>query len=295
MSSIKVLKNFLAITRHKSVASAAKEIGLTAAAAGQQLQQLESELGVELFDRTKRSLSLNHQGRSLIEPIQDIVARYEALGSDFKSELSGTIVLGALVSTLMGTFGSTLNKIKQSYPNLEVKLIAGLSSNFLDQVLDGSLDAAIVTESPYALPQNMQWTELYTEPMVLIHPAIKSKKGSTIKELSNDLPFIRFERNTWTGHLVDQTIRASKLAVKEGMELNSVEAIIELVRQGLGYAIVPKLANISWDSDKQLQIAELSGKTIFRKVGLLERKKHSRQNITQAIKQHFLSVLYKIK
>jgi len=295
MSSIKVLKNFLAITRHKSVASAAKEIGLTAAAAGQQLQQLESELGVELFDRTKRSLSLNHQGRSLIEPIQDIVARYEALGSDFKSELSGTIVLGALVSTLMGTFGSTLNKIKQSYPNLEVKLIAGLSSNFLDQVLDGSLDAAIVTESPYALPQNMQWTELYTEPMVLIYPAIKSKKGSTIKELSNDLPFIRFERNTWTGHLVDQTIRASKLAVKEGMELNSVEAIIELVRQGLGYAIVPKLANISWDSDKQLQIAELSGKTIFRKVGLLERKKHSRQNITQAIKQHFLSVFYKIK
>ena len=293
MSSIKVLKNFLAITRHKSVASAAKEIGLTAAAAGQQLQQLESELGVELFDRTKRSLSLNHQGRSLIEPIQDIVARYEALGSDFKSELSGTIVLGALVSTLMGTFGSTLNKIKQSYPNLEVKLIAGLSSNFLDQVLDGSLDAAIVTESPYALPQNMQWTELYTEPMVLIYPAIKSKKESTIKELSNDLPFIRFERNTWTGHLVDQTIRASKLAVKEGMELNSVEAIIELVRQGLGYAIVPKLANISWDSDKQLQIAELSGKTIFRKVGLLERKKHSRQNITQAIKQHFLSALYK--
>ena len=295
MSSIKVLKNFLAITRHKSVASAAKEIGLTAAAAGQQLQQLESELGVELFDRTKRSLSLNHQGRSLIEPIQDIVARYEALGSDFKSELSGTIVLGALVSTLMGTFGSTLNKIKQSYPNLEVKLIAGLSSNFLDQVLDGSLDAAIVTESPYSLPQNVQWTELYTEPMVLIYPAIKSKKGSTIKELSNDLPFIRFERNTWTGHLVDQTIRASKLAVKEGMELNSVEAIIELVRQGLGYAIVPKLANISWDSDKQLQIAELNGKTIFRKVGLLERKKHSRQNITQAIKQHFLSVLYKTK
>jgi DNA-binding transcriptional LysR family regulator len=295
MSSIKVLKNFLSITRHKSVASAAKEIGLTAAAAGQQLQQLESELGVELFDRTKRSLSLNYQGRSLIEPIQDIVARYEALGSDFKSELSGTIVLGALVSTLMGTFGSTLNKIKQSYPNLEVKLIAGLSSNFLDQVLDGSLDAAIVTESPYALPQNVQWTELYTEPMVLIYPAIKSKKGSAIKELSNDLPFIRFERNTWTGHLVDQTIRASKLAVKEGMELNSVEAIIELVRQGLGYAIVPKLANISWDSDKQLQIAELSGKTIFRKVGLLERKKHSRQNITQAIKQHFLSVLYKTK
>jgi len=292
MSSIRVLKNFLAISRHKSVAAAAREIGLTAAAAGQQLQQLEADIGVELFDRTKRSMTLNHHGRSLVEPIQEIVARYEALGSDFKSELSGTIVLGALVSTLMGAFGNTLNELKQNYPELEIKLIAGLSSNFLEQVIEGSLDAAIVTESPYALPQNVQWTELYSEPMVLIYPIVKNRKNLSAKNTLNDLPFIRFERNTWTGHLVDQTIRANKMVIKESMELNSVEAIIELVRQGLGFAIVPRLANIAWETDKKLHISELAGKTIFRKVGLLERKKHSRQNVTQVIKQHFLSILF---
>ena len=291
MPSIRVLKNFLAISRHKSVAAAAREIGLTAAAAGQQLQQLEADIGVELFDRTKRSMTLNHHGRSLVEPIQEIIARYEALGSDFKSELSGTIVLGALVSTLMGAFGNTLNELKQSYPELEIKLIAGLSNNFLDQVIEGSLDAAIVTESPYALPQNVQWTELYSEPMVLIYPTVKNRKNFSTKSASDDLPFIRFERNTWTGHLVDQTIRANKMVIKDSMELNSVEAIIELVRQGLGFAIVPRLANITWETDKKLHISELAGKTIFRKVGLLERKKHSRQNVTQIIKQHFLSVL----
>ena len=289
MSSIKTLKNFLAITRHKSVAAAAREIGLTAAAAGQQLQQLEKEIGLELFDRTKRSLSLNAHGRSLIEPIQEIVARYETLGSNLKSDLSGTIVLGALVSTLMGAFGKTLNELKQSFPSLEVKLIAGLSSDFLDQVLGGTLDAAIVTESPYSLPQNVQWTELYKEPMILISPASSSKRKSNASHADSKLPFIRFERNTWTGHLVDQTIKANKLSIQEDMELNSVEAIIELVRQGLGYSIVPKLANISWEKDAQLKIRELQGKTIFRKVGLLERKKHSRQNVTQLIKQQFLS------
>jgi DNA-binding transcriptional LysR family regulator len=291
MSSIKTLKNFLAITRHKSVAAAAREIGLTAAAAGQQLQQLEKEIGLELFDRTKRSLTLNAHGRSLIEPIQEIVARYEALGSSLKSDLSGTIVLGALVSTLMGAFGKTLNELKQSFPSLEVKLIAGLSSDFLDQVLEGSLDAAIVTESPYALPQNVQWTELYKEPMILISPVSPSKRKTGASHTAPKLPFIRFERNTWTGHLVDQTIKANKLLIQEGMELNSVEAIIELVRQGLGYSIVPKLANISWENDRQLRIQDLPGKTIYRKVGLLERKKHGRQNITLAIKQHFLSSL----
>ena len=289
MSSIKLLKNFLAITRHKSVAAASREIGLTAAAAGQQLQQLEHEIGVELFDRTKRSLTLNSNGRAVIEPIQEIISKYEALGSSLKTDLSGTIVLGALVSTLMGTFGKTLNELKQNYPELEIKLIAGLSSNFLDQVIEGSLDAAIVTESPYALPQNVQWTELYKEPMILIVPS--SLKLS--ERLINELPFIRFERNTWTGHLVEQTIRVNKLKIQDVMELNSVEAIIELVRQGLGYSIVPQLANISWSSDRQLKIQKLPGKTVYRKVGLLERKKHGRNNITGAIKGHFLSNVLK--
>jgi DNA-binding transcriptional LysR family regulator len=181
-----------------------------------------------------------------------------------------------------------LNELKLRYPDLEIKLLAGLSSNFLDQILEGSIDGAIVTESPFTLPQNVQWTELYREPMILITPALTTNKG-TKSPPRIKLPFIRFERNTWTGHLVDQTIKANKLPIEESMELNSVEAIIELVRQGIGYSIVPKLASISWETDRQLTIQRLPGKTIYRKVGLLERKKHGRQNITLAIKQLFLS------
>ena len=294
MSSIRVLKNFIAISRHGSVAAAAREIGLTAAAAGQQLQHLEAEIGIALFDRNKRSLVLNNHGRALIEPIQDIIARYESLGSGLKNELSGTIVLGALVSTLMGHFGKALDELKRNYPELEIKLIAGLSSDFLDQVLDGKLDAAIVTESPFALPQSAMWTELYKEPMVLILPQTgqkRSRSTASDETIPKNLPFIRFERKTWTGHLVDQTIKVNKLAINEGMEINSVEAIIELVRQGLGYSIIPQLANVDWKHDQRLRIHTLPGKTIYRKVGLLERKRHGRQSITAAIKAQFLSVL----
>ena len=294
MTSIRVLKNFIAISRHGRVAAAAREIGLTAAAAGQQLQHLEAEIGIALFDRNKRSLVLNNHGRALIEPIQDIIARYESLGSGLKNELSGTIVLGALVSTLMGYFGKALDELKRNYPELEVKLIAGLSSDFLEQVLDGKLDAAIVTESPFALPQSAIWTELYKEPMVLILPQTGQKRSrSTVADetILKSLPFIRFERKTWTGHLVDQTIKVNKLAVNEGMEINSVEAIIELVRQGLGYSIIPQLANVDWKHDQRLRIHTLPGKTIYRKVGLLERKRHGRQSITAAIKAQFLSGL----
>ena len=294
MTSIRILKNFICITRHASVAAAAREIGLTAAAAGQQLQHLEEEIGVELFDRNKRSLVLNNQGRALIEPIQEIIARYEALGAGLKTELSGTIVLGALISSLMGHFGKALDELKRNYPELEIKLIAGLSSEFLEQVLEGRLDAAIVTESPFTIPQSALWTELYKEPMVLILPLSNSKIGGSKKStelIPGNLPFIRFERKTWTGYLVDQTIKVNKLIVNEGMEINSVEAIIELVRQGLGYSIIPQLANVDWKNDPRARIQVLPGKTIYRKVGLLERKQHGRQSVTAAIKAQFLNSL----
>lgn len=294
MTSIRILKNFICITRHGSVAAAAREIGLTAAAAGQQLQHLEEEIGVELFDRNKRSLVLNNQGRALIEPIQEIIARYEALGAGLKTALSGTIVLGALVSSLMGHFGKALNELKRNYPELEIKLMAGLSSEFLEQVLEGRLDAAIVTESPFTIPQSALWTELYKEPMVLILPMSISKSSGSKKAaglIPDNLPFIRFERKTWTGYLVDQTIKVNKLIVNEGMEINSVEAIIELVRQGLGYSIIPQLANVDWKNDRRARIHALPGKTIYRKVGLLERKQHGRQSITAAIKAQFLNPL----
>jgi DNA-binding transcriptional LysR family regulator len=292
MTSIRVLKNYISITRHTSVAAAAREIGLTAAAAGHQLQHLEKDIGVELFDRTKRSLVLNSQGRTLIEPIQEIIARYEALSAHFKTDIGGTIVLGALVSALMGQFGQALNMLKHDYPELEIKLIAGLSSTFLELVLEGKIDAAIVTESPFALPQSATWTELYKEPMVLILPYSDHKSYQTKKidqPIPIALPFIRFEQKTWTGYLVDQAIKINKLKVIEGMEINSVEAIIELVRQGFGYSIIPQLANIDWNSDKRARIQVLPRKTIYRRVGLLERNKHSRQNITEVIKQLFLA------
>ncbi len=283
MSSIRVLKNFIAITRHGTAASAAREIGRTAAAVGKQLQQFEEEIGVDLFDRNKRALVLNNHGRALIEPIQEIIARYESLNTHLKADISGTIVLGALISALMGQFGRALEKLKRKYPDLDIKLMAGLSSDFLDQVLEGKLDVAIVTEPPFTLPQSASWTELYVEPMVFILP---QKTGEVIPP---DLPFIRFSRKTWTGHLVDQAIKVNNLTANDGMEINSVEAIIELVRQGLGYSIIPQLANVDWKTDKRARIQALPKKTIYRRVGLLERNKHSRQNITHVIKQQFLS------
>jgi DNA-binding transcriptional LysR family regulator len=289
MSSVRTLRTFLAVARLGSFAAAGKEIGLTSAAVGQQVRALEEELHVSLFDRSGRAVVLNTAGRGMVAPVTELVSRFEALTArPGAAALGGTVVMGALVSALMGAFADCLWALKKGYPALEVTLLAGQSADFATRVERGELDAAVVTQPPARLVSNLLWTPLYSEPMVLIVPRRPHfDMPDRPLDILRQCPFIRFDRQLWTGQLVDQAIAASGARVHDAMELNSVEAIIALVRQGFGVSIVPQLANVQWSRDRALQILPLKGVTVQRHVGLLERRQHSRQRFTQAIKDYF--------
>lgn len=291
MRSVRTFQTFLAVVRHGSFAAAGQAIGLTPAAIGLQMRGLEEELNQQLFDRTARAVVLSAAGHKLVPAIEDLVLRYETLaaGTD-TDELSGTVVMGALISALMGAFADALWTIKKQYPRLEVRLLAGQSDDFLRKVAQGELDGAVVIRSPHTLPSNLIWTPMYREPMVLIvprHPHFDLPIDPL--DVLRSCPFIRFDRSTWTGYLVSEVLRQCSVSPADAMELNSFEAIMEIVRQGFGMAIVPKLANVDWSRDRGLKIIPLPCVVIERDVGLLERTTHLRTGFTDAIKQYFIA------
>lgn len=288
-SSIRTLQTFLAAARLGSFAAAGQEVGLTAAAVGLQVRALEDELGVSLFDRSARAVVLNPEGRRRVPAVRDLVEQWQQLHAQPEAgELGGTVVMGALVSALMGAFADALWTIKRRHPALEVTLLAGQSADFMTRVERGELDAAVVTQPPLRLPATLAWTPLYREPMVLIVPASPhfALPPAPLQMLAQ-CPFMRFDRRTWTGHLVERALAQCRATVVEGLELNSVEAIVELVRQGFGISIVPQLANLRWGRDRALRVVPLPRVTVERRVGLLERRSHGRERFTQALKDHF--------
>ncbi len=289
MSSIRNLRSFLAVARHGSFAAAGQEIGLTAAAVGQQMRALEDELHLQLFDRSARAIVLNTSGRQMVAPVMELVARYEALAArPGDTQLGGTVVMGALVSALMGAFADCLWALKKRHPALDVTLLAGQSTDFALRVERGELDAAVVTQPPARLASSLMWTSLYSEPMVMIVPRRPHfEMPQQPLDILRQCPFIRFDHQLWTGQLVHKVIAACGATVQDAMELNSVEAIIALVRQGFGISIVPQLAHVQWSRDRALHIVPLAGVTVQRHVGLLERRQHSRQRFTRAIKDYF--------
>lgn len=291
MRSVRTFQTFLAVVRHGSFAAAGQAIGLTPAAIGLQIRSLEQELNRQLFDRSARTAVLSAAGHQLVPAIEDLVRRYDTLtaGTDTDA-LSGTVVMGALVSALMGAFADALWTIKKQYPRLEVRLLAGQSDDFTRKVEHGELDGAVVVRSPHVLPPSLLWTPLYRESMVLVAPR-QPHFDLPVEPLDvlRQCPFIRFDRNTWTGYLVSEVLRQCSVNPSDAMELNSFEAIMEIVRQGFGIAIVPKLANVDWSRDRGLKIIPLPCADIGRDVGLLERTSHLRTGFTDAIKQYFMA------
>ena len=289
MASIRTLRIFLSVARHGTFVAAGDEVGLTSAAVGLQIRALEADLHCQLFDRSARAAVLNPQGRKLLPSIEDVVRRYDALAvGDEADSLAGTVVMGALVSALMGAFANALWDIKRQHARLDVRLFSGMSNDFTRRVDAGELDAAIVTQSPRPLPANLMWTPLYSEPMVLVVPKRPHfELPASPVDILTRAPFIRFDRSTWTGHLVDSVLAAVQAPVIESMELNSVEAIIELVRHGFGVSIVPKLANVTWTRDRALRIVPIKGVDLRRRVGLIERRQHARMRFTDVVKGYF--------
>ena len=82
-------------------------------------------------------------------------------------------------------------------------------------------------------------------------------------------------------------MRRAHLPVNEFLELNSIEALVELVRQQVGVTVVPLLQRARWRDDEALRVLPLTvgGAPVLRTVGMLERRDHARRRITEAVRQ----------
>lgn len=280
MPSLRQFRSAVAAAQLGSFTEAGRKVGLTQAAVGLQIRKLEAELEVQLFVRSNQGLHVTAEGEKILERLQALLDEYETLKAGEANRLRGTVHMGALVSSLMGAFGSALAHVREDYPHLDLRLFAGQSEAFARRVAKGELDAAIVVAPPHGVAKDLVWTPFYAEPLVLICP--QSESGRTVEDLLHNERFLQFDSSLWTGRLVRFALEQLGIEPDIALELNSIEAIAQLVRQRYGVAIVPRLANAEWD-EQQLATKPLPGRPIVRHVGMLERRHHNKKPVTQAL------------
>ncbi|MGE0761217.1 MAG: LysR substrate-binding domain-containing protein, partial [Pirellulaceae bacterium] len=153
---------------------------------------------------------------------------------------SGELRLGAGTTALIGILPDILMRTVTRFPQISVFIKPGYSVELHRAVESGELDAAIVLEAPFALHKTCGWELLREEPLIVLAP--DSMAGCDPHELLATQPLIRYDRNQWGGHQVDEYLRMARIKPRERCELNALNAIAVMVDRGLGVSLVPDWA-----------------------------------------------------
>jgi DNA-binding transcriptional LysR family regulator len=285
MGSIRVMKTFLAVAGEGSFASAAARVALTQAAVGQQMRAFEAELKRPLFERQGKTVVLNDDGRELVPQVRKLVALYEQMQS--AEGMAGLVHLGAVVSAVRPLLQATL-ALKARHAGLELHVTAAKSIELVDRVLAGDLDAAVVVREPRSAAAELAWTPLYAEPMVLLVP--RKLEDAAPRTLLQQQPFIRFDQTQHTGRLVQRSLKRLRVKPQEFLELNAIESIVDLVRSGLGIALLPLLRGGRWQSDAKLRVVELP-QAEERRIALVRRRDAENAAVIAAVAREIQSRL----
>ncbi len=279
--TIRQLRTLVAIADTNTFSAAAEVVHVTHAAVSQQMQALEADLGIALFDRNTRTPELTPIARQVVAKARKLIAEYDTLVPSVLADggLSGVVRLGALRTTLTGLTPQAMAVLKAEFPQIGLHIRPGLTSTLLTSIERGDLDAAIITK-PHLMPVGVHFRELVREPMQLI-AAVEETEDDPISLLT-EKPYIRFNRNAVVGALIDNWILSKRIRVTETMELDSPEAIASMVHANLGVSIVPRLAVKPYDN-VPVRSLDLGPDAPTRTLGLAYRKDQVKAQAVDAL------------
>ena len=156
------LKTLLAVAECGTFGKAAEAVHLTPSAVSQQMNALETEVGVPLFDRaSRRSTTLNTHGLQMVEAAQKLLqTAEEAIDAISGRRPVGALNVGAVRTSAFALLPRAIIAMQARYPNVRIKLRVGLTKSFLADVVARRLDVAVVAEH-VAMPRELRWISLH--------------------------------------------------------------------------------------------------------------------------------------
>lgn len=248
------LEAFVQVAAQSSFSRAAEGLGLTQPSVTARIQALERDLNDQLFERNGRGVRLTEVGSSFLPHAQRVLKSLQD-GRDAVQSLRelqlGTLRLGAAPTFSTYVLPKLLKTFRSRYPGLEVSVRTDYSEQIVQLVLADEVQVGL--ERTITHPEVVT-VPLFQEDVVLVtapdHPF--AERGEvTLAEVGQE-PLIMFNRGSSYHTLVHNALRQAGLLVTPAMELDNMEATKKMVDEGLGIALLPKVA-----VEEELQRREL--------------------------------------
>jgi DNA-binding transcriptional LysR family regulator len=263
------IRTFVAIAEHGGFTVAGNVLGLTQSAISNQMRALENDLGVELFDRTKRPPVLNAHGIGILSNARAILRAYSELSGDQRTAKapSGVIRIASTATPAVSLIPEVLEVLDVEAPLVRAIITTGMSQDICHRVAQGDVDCGLITDLG-TLPMGLSCVPVKRDSLIAIVPA--SSKAQDFPEALKLHPFISVSKYTSVSQLIERQMIADGLEASGRFELDSFEAIVQLVRRGVGCAIVATAA-LEACSGSDVRSLPFGSETVMRTIMLVER------------------------
>jgi DNA-binding transcriptional LysR family regulator len=238
------IEAFVEVVRLGTVLRAAEALCVTQPALTARVQGLERDLGQRLFARSGRGLRLTDAGRAFL-PFAEHALRAVADGrvavDDVTTGRAGTLVLGATGSVSSYFLPRVIKQFRAAQPRIELVVRTGHSEQILEMVLNQTVELGIIRELQR---HDIEVTPLYEDELTLVtHPthAFARRGQATLAEVGYE-GLVLFDRASSYYTLTQGLFAQADVAPRTVMEVDNFEAAKKMLEEGLGVALLPKMA-----------------------------------------------------
>lgn len=231
------LKCFVEVVRQRSFSKAANKLFRTQPAVSLQIRKLEQELKQPLLDRYHKQITLTEAGQILYKDAKDLLERVEdikRLASRSIPEPEGELTIASNLSLINNFLPPFIRELHRKYPKVQIKFLNVTSKKLETDILEGNAEVGLgflVEANPEIKGKKIIKSEFV---LVTHNPAYAKQSLNKILEE----PCIHFEEGIELRKYIEANL-GPKRSLKVGMELPSIESILNYVHAQLGYSILP--------------------------------------------------------
>jgi len=241
------LRYFVAVAEELHFGRAANRLHMSQPPLSQQIRQLEVLLGVQLFERTKRSVKLTYAGEVFLGQARIVLGDFDAAVDTVRAAArgeGGLLRLGSTAASAYSVIPALMRSFKERYPQVEVALHERLTSDQARDLHEGRLDVGLVR---LPVDQASLTTErLLEERLVVAIPADHPLASERIVDVADleGLPFIGFSREgaRYFHDMIEGILATSRVSPQVVQRATQLHVVAALVSAGLGVAVVPDAA-----------------------------------------------------
>ncbi|MDL5512324.1 LysR substrate-binding domain-containing protein [Arenibacter sp. M-2] len=294
--TITQLQYVLAVAEYQNFTLAAEKSFVTQPTLSMQVQKLEDELDILIFDRSKKPITITEVGAKIVAQAKNIVNeanRIKDIVDQEKGFIGGEFTLGIIPTIMPTLLPMFLKTFIKKYPKVNLIIKEQNTENLIRNLQDGHIDAAIA-----ATPLEIEFIKerpLYYEPFVgYVPPNHRLGKLSELVPEDLEISDVLLLRD---GHCfrdgVINLCNATKNYDEEHFQLQSgsFETLINLSNEGLGMTLLPFLNTIELDDKKKQNLKFFKNPSPAREVSLIYHKSELKVQITEALYDVIASVV----